>query len=75
METFLQTPPMQQNLAHLKVAVIGLGSRDYPKFCTAADILESWATQKQLQLAAPTLRIDGFPADPQPLTTWAAQLK
>jgi flavodoxin len=62
------------DLSKLKVAVFGLGNRTYPQFCKAADLLEEWVQKNRGMLLVPTLRVDHFPDDTQPILAWADQM-
>jgi flavodoxin I len=42
-----------------KAAVFGPGSRSYPHFCRAVDLLETELVSRGAQLLSPSLRIDG----------------
>lgn len=64
----------QPNLTPYKVAVFGLGNRNYPQFCTSADILEDWVRAcGGTPLVAP-LRVDAFPDDLTEITSYVRSL-
>lgn len=64
----------QPNLSAYKVAVFGLGNRNYPQFCTSADILEDWVRScGGTPLVAP-LRVDAFPDDLTEITVYVQSL-
>jgi len=65
------------DLSGKKVAIFGLGDSNYPDFCEAANILEEKVSAMKGELAVDTLRIDGFPDEPENETkveAWAAEL-
>jgi flavodoxin I len=64
----------KENLAAKKVAVFGLGNSTYPQFCVSAQILEDWVIKQSGTPLIPTLKVDGFPDDISPITTWIHQL-
>jgi flavodoxin I len=62
------------DLSPFKVAVFGLGNREYPQFCTAATLLEKWVLEHQGKLVVEALKVDGFPNDLSPIIAWANQV-
>lgn len=62
------------DLSQLSVAVLGLGDRSFPQFCTATTHLETWVKANQGQLALSSLQIDGYPHDTTDITNWATSL-
>lgn len=61
----------KEDFSNHQVATFGLGNSSYPQFCIAADILEAWMVEHHGSLIVPTLRVDGFPDDTQPIESWA----
>lgn len=64
----------QPNLAPYKVAVFGLGNRNYPQFCVSADILEDWVRQRGGNPLVAPLRVDAFPDDTSEIETFVKSL-
>jgi flavodoxin I len=62
------------DLSTKKIAVFGLGNSTYPQFCVAADMLNQWVRTKGGQPLLAPLKVDGFPDDLTPITTWVQQL-
>jgi len=62
------------DLSQKKVAVFGLGNRTYPQFCVSATILTEYVQSCHGQVLLEPLRVDGFPDDVTPITTWVSQL-
>ena len=49
------------DLSGKKLAIFGLGDKNYPNFCEAAPILEATFTKLGGQKIIETMKIDGFP--------------
>jgi flavodoxin len=62
------------DMSKMKVAVFGLGNSFYPLFCKSADALEEWVKKNNGAPLIPALRVDGFPDNLEPITSWTAQL-
>ncbi len=62
------------DLSQKKVAVFGLGNSFYPQFCYAAPILAEWVKENKGTLLLEPLKIDAFPDNLEPITSWVSQL-
>ncbi len=62
------------NLSKYNVAVFGLGSSNYPKFCRSAALLEHWVVKNSGKLTVPSLKIDGYPQDLKLINNWVRKL-
>ncbi len=68
---------LEVDLSGKKMAIFGLGDSNYPDFCEAADILEEKFTGMGGELVVDSLRIDGFPDEPEnedKIDTWSEEL-
>ena len=74
MDMFVQHTP-DGALAGKKIAIFGLGDKDYQYFCRAADCLEQFVLRTDGAPIASTLRINGFPQTQTSLIdTWVGSL-
>jgi flavodoxin I len=56
-------------------AIFGPGSRDYPHFCAAIDILEAELVARGATLIQPSLRVEGSGYAARPVATnWAKEI-
>ncbi|MEA2056354.1 MAG: flavodoxin domain-containing protein [Patescibacteria group bacterium] len=65
------------DLSGKKIAVFGLGDTNYPDFCEAATILEKKVVELGGKLVVESLRVDGFPDEPEnesKIDQWSEEL-
>ncbi len=68
---------LEVDLSGKKMAIFGLGDSNYPDFCEAADILEDKFTGMGGKPVVDSLRIDGFPDEPEnenKINQWSEEL-
>lgn len=66
------------DLSGKKMAIFGLGDTMYPDFCESANILEESFTDLGGKIVVDSMRIDGFPDEPEneeKVEAWCEQVK
>lgn len=63
-----------EDLSQRKIGLFVLGDSGYPNFCGSAATLENWVKERGGTPLTTTLKLDGYPKDPQITQTWLVNL-